>query len=332
MWNQDAEDALRIFVGQTTSAFKERYKMPAGGKLQATGFQGSKAAPTKATNSWDVAYPLAEYGAALEYNDTALAYLTLPEYENDLMSVFNANNNTLFYLVLKAIFTNVNVTYQDDIHGSLTLVPLANNDGTTYPPVFGSETEAQENFYLAPTYVENQISNTNNPFITARDLLEPHYGFPQGGLPIVSLINTSTVKYARALAGFDEVPYWNVDPAITVTLAKMAAIGETDSRRPVNSRVVGVTDGVTLIEWPRMPSGYSITFHLMAPPPLKRRRDPEDTRLEPGLRMVAQDLDYPFRNLQWIHRMGFGVANRLGAVVTDLVTGTGTYTIPTLYQ
>jgi hypothetical protein len=72
-------------------------------------------------------------------------------------------------------------------------------------------------------------------------------------------------------------------------------------------------------------------IHLDAPAPLKKRVDPTAVGLGRGLQLVSEDTDHPFVGSHWSHRFGFGVANRLSAVVMELGTG-GTYTIPTAYQ
>jgi hypothetical protein len=80
-----------------------------------------------------------------------------------------------------------------------------------------------------------------------------------------------------------------------------------------------------------MPSGWIIGLHADAPKALKRRRDRASTGLMPGLQLWSQTADTePFRTARWRNRQGFGVANRLGAVVIAL-NGTASYSIPTAY-
>lgn len=323
-WNADMEGALKLFVEETTENFKMRYKLPGNGYLQEEGPQ-SESAAVKANGSWDIALPLRQYGAAMSWDDVTLGYMSMKEFENHVQTVINQNNNTVFYLILKALFNNANVTFNDPIHGNLTCVPLANGDSVVYPPVFGSTTEATANFYLAPNYTEATISNTNNPFKTIRDTLEPYWGFPQGGSPIVALVNTSAVSYAKLLAGFDEFTNRYLMPGANITTL-------TDLPPEFQGgRIVGVCDGVVIVEWPRMPSGWMIGLHMDAPKPLKRRRDPADTGLNVGLQLKTRDEQYPFENARWRHRVGFGVGNRLNAVVVAL-NGTSSYSIPTAYQ
>lgn len=327
-WNMDMEAATQLFVQMDTENHKERYELPGGGDAQEedNSSGANESASVKRSGSWDVAYPLNQIGDSLSYDDIGLAHLTLGQYDAHIQTVLNRNNNATFTRILKPIFHNTNQTFTDNVFGALTLVPLANQDGTLYPPVYGSTAEAEEQFYVGTAYAESAISNTNNPFITLRDKLEPHFGFPQGGSPIVALVNKSTVPYARALAGFDEYTNRYDDPGDNVTtLTGLPAL-------PAGMRIVGVESvaSVVIVEWPRMPSGYIIGLHLDAPKPLKRRKDMTRTGLQPGLQLVTKTVGQPYQTSRWRNRQGFGVGNRIGGAVIQL-SGTSSYSIPSGY-
>lgn len=327
-WNEDMEAATALFVQTTTEDHKERYELPGGGESQdEDAYASSESASVKRSGSWDVAYPIFQGGDSLSYTDVALGYLTMGQYEAHVQTILNRANNSTFKRILRPIFKNTNTAFTDPIKGALTLVPLANNDGTLYPPPYGTEAEAQQNFYLAPSYSESGISNANNPFTLIRNALEPMYGFPQGGSPIVALVNTTAVQYARALAGFDEYTNRYADPGDDIT----TLTGLPDL--PPGMRIVGVDGeaGVVIAEWPRMPSGWMIGLHLDAPKPLKRRVDPANTNLPRGLHVWSKTQDNPYQTSRWRLREGYGVGNRIGAVVVAL-NGTNTYSIPTAYQ
>jgi hypothetical protein len=317
---------MSFFVGETTENFKERYYLPGGGEAQDEDEQmAGETAAVRTTGSWDVAYPLTQTGDSIAFNEVGIRYVSMARYEATIQAILNRNNNTTFKKILRPIFKNTNTTFTDIIHGSLTAVPLANQDGTLYPPPYGSTAEAEQNFYLAPNYLESGISNTNNPFKLIRDKLEPMYGFPQGGSPIIALVNTSCVQYAALLAGFDEFTNRYANPGDNITtLTGLPSL-------PSGMRIVGVDGiaGVVIVEWPRMPSGWIIGLHAEAPKVLKRRKDRAITGLNPGLQLWSQTADTePFRTARWRNRQGFGVANRLGAVVIAL-NGTTSYSIPT---
>ena len=329
-WNEELQAATSIFVQTTTWDHKERFKLPGNGYSQEED-QDNRAPSgvSKATGSWDVAYPLRQYGDAFSWSDTDMAYMTMAEYENHVQTVINKNNNTVFHNILEPIFNNVAQTFSDMRVGSLTIQCLANGDSVVYPPKFGTTTEATENQYLAPNYLESGISNTNNPFLSIRDQLEPHFGFPQGGSPIVALVNSSATKYIKLMPGFDDYTNRYLVPGDNITTLKDLP------PMPPSGRIIGVEgiSGVVVFEWPRIPSGWMIGIHLEALKPLKKRIDPPyaTSLLGQGeLMMVSQDEDYPFRTNRWRNRYGYGVANRLNGVVVAL-NGTSSYTIPSGY-
>lgn len=327
-YNQDLDAALALFVGETTANYKERYELPGGGESQDEDeSSAAETASIKRSGRWDVAYPISQIGDSLSYTDVELGYLTMGAYEAHVQTILNRSNNSTFRKVLRAFLKNTNTTFTDKVWGALTVMPLANGDSVVYPPAYGSTAEATQNFYIGTSYAESAISNTNNPFVLARNKLEPMYGFPQGGSPIVALVNGSTVPYARTLAGFDEYTNRYNDPGDNITtLTGLPPL-------PGGMRVVGVDSeaGTVIVEWPRMPTGYVIGLHMDAPKPVKRRVDPADTGLTPGLQLVTETAGEPYRTSRWRNRQGFGVSNRIGAVVIAL-NGTGTYSIPTGYS
>jgi hypothetical protein len=326
-WNDDMMAAKQLFVEAVTENFKERFKLPGSGYSQEEDTAGDAApsAAVKASGSWDVAYYLRQFGDTLSFDDVVLGYMSLKEFENHLQTVINRNNNLEFGLILKSLFNNAIIPFNDPIHGALSVQPLANGDAVTYPPVFGAVTDATANNYLAPSYIESGITDTNNPFKLIRDTLEPHFGFPEGGSPIIALVNTSAVGYAKLLTDFDEFTNRYLLPGGNVTTLIDLPEGFQ------GGRIVGVCNGVVILEWPRIPTGWMLGMHLDAPRPLKQRVDPANTNLPRGLHMKTRDMEHPFLNNRWRNRIGFGVGNRLNGVAVAL-NGTSAYTVPTIYQ
>jgi len=326
-YNEDLDAATALFVGETTEAFKERYYLPGGGESQEEDItQAGETAAVKTVGQWDVAYPMRQIGDSIAYDDIGIRFVSLARYEATIQSILNRNNNTVFRMILRAFLKNTNTAFTDPIHGALTLMPLANQDGVLYPPPFGTTAEAEQQMYIGTAYAESAISNTNNPFLTIRDKVEPLFGFPQGGSAIVALIATSSVQYVQAMAGFVEYTgRYEVPGADVTTLRGLPTL-------PAGMRIIGVetVSGVVIVEWPRMPSPYIVGLHLEAPKALKRRKDPANTGLMPGLTLWSKTFGAPFETARWRNRLGFAVANRLAAVVVHL-SGTGTYTIPAGY-
>src|SRR3990172_263924 len=140
-----------LFVARTTSDFKLRYKLSGGGYLQERANEGRYGA-VKALGSWDVAFPLKDYGAMIASNDVAMAYMTVAELDNHISTVVVQNVNTVRHQVLRRLFKSTTDTFVDDVHGSLTIQPLANGDTVTFPPVIGSAAESTDNHYLESGY------------------------------------------------------------------------------------------------------------------------------------------------------------------------------------
>jgi hypothetical protein len=240
-YNQDLDKALAVFVERETSDHTFRYKLPGGGRLQRRGGLGLSGA-VKATGQWDVAFPLEDFGAAFGGDEISMAYMTAAEVERNLKTVMLQDTNTVRFELLKTLFVNTSRTFVDEIKGSLTIQPLANGDGTVYPPVLGSESEADDTHHLETNYATSSISDTNNPYATIRDELEEHFGANQGGSNIVVFINPTATAKTEALTGF--VKYAD----------KFVVVGSntaTVSGLPTNipGRIIGRVSGCWVSEW-----------------------------------------------------------------------------------
>jgi hypothetical protein len=313
---------VSTFVDRTTSDHIMRYKLPGGGMLQKRGGQAQSGA-TKATGSWDVAFPLSEYGDQIAGDDVSLAYMTVAELDRHFQTVVTRNINTVRYELLKTLFTPTNTTFVDPNWGALTCVPLANGDAVVYPPVVGSATEATDNHYLPTVYLAAGISDTNDPisgFVIPE--LEEHFGQVTGGAPIVVFINTAQVAKISALAAMVGVVDNYVIPGANT---------DTPILPPtVPGRILGRhMGGAWVVQWDWIPSDFILGVHLDAPKPLYKRVDPPQTGLPADLTLVSQDEEYPFRVAHWRNRFGFGVANRLSAIALKLHANT--YAVPAAY-
>lgn len=321
-YNADIAAQMAVFVEGKTESFKERYKLPASGRMQRVG-KNSAPAAVKTTGQWDVAYPLDEFGAAVSAGRIDYAYMTVGDLDRHIQTVFTQDTNTRRYEMLKALLNNTVRTFNDEINGSLSVQPLANGDAVLYPPLLGSESEATADHYLVSGYAASAISDTNNPFRTMRDLLESKFGAPTGGGNVAVLINDAQTAKSLDLTEFNRVTDRMVVPgANTDRVAGLPALP---------GRILGRTDsGVTVAEWRWLPAGYMLGVVLDAPAPLKMRVDPAYTGLPTDLALVAEDNDYPFKTSYWASRYGFGVGNRLNGVVMQL-KASGSYDVPTGY-
>lgn len=320
-WNEDMQAAMMMFVDETTSDHKRRYKLAGGGRMQRLGGQG-QAGAVKATGQWDVAFPLEGFGDQLASNRVDYAYMSVQDLDRHLDTIMNRSANTVRYEILAALLNSAQGTFIDPLWGSLAIEPLANGDSVTYPPVLGSESEATDNHYLESGYAAASISDTNNPYVTLRDELEEHFGTPTGGSNIVAFINNAQVSKTEALTDFDPVNDRFTQPG--------ADTDQLFGLPSVPGRVVGRTNGVWVVEWRWIPANYIMARHLDVPAPLVQRVDPADTGLGQGLQLVAESDTHPFSSSHYEHRFGFGCGNRLNGVVMELGTG-GSYSVPSGY-
>jgi hypothetical protein len=323
--NADLQAALSVFVQETTSDYKIRYKLPGSGRLQRMGNQAQPGA-VKAYGGWDIALPLEEWGAGLAHSRVAFGYMTTQELNRHLDTIMVQDRNTVRFEMLKALFNDGQDTFVDPIWGSLSIEPLANGDTVVYPPVLGSESEATDDHYAESGYTVANMSDTNNPFSTIASDLEEHFGTAQGGNNIAAFCNTDIVAEARLLTDFVPVSDMGIRPG-------------DDTAQAINlpaalpGRVVGRMDGsgVWVIEWRWIPATFILALDLDAPKPLMQRIDPADTGLGTGLQLVATSDQYPFTESFYSHRFGFGVGNRLNGYVMEVSADGNDYTEPTVY-
>ncbi len=319
-WNRDLDAAYSLLVDGTTEDFKFRYKLPGGGYLQRRGGL-AQSANIKATGSWDVSLPLDDFGAAVGGDDITLAYMSIQDLNVHLDTIMAQDLNTTRLEILKCMFDNANYTYDDPLHGALTITPFANADAVVYPPVLGADAEATESHMLGTTYLSSAISDTNNPFVTIVDELEEHFGAPTGGSNIITFINQAQTAKVKALTDFDPV-----DDKFTQPGANTAQLVGLPANVP--GRIIGRVSGSWVSEWRYMPADYMFGIHLDAPKPLRMRVDPAYTNIPRGLVLKAKDEKYPLENSHYSHRFGLAVVNRLNGVAIKFVAN-GVYAVPT---
>ena len=96
----------------------------------------------------------------------------------------------------------------------------------------------------------------------------------------------------------------------------------------VPGTVIGYVDGVWVVEWQSMPSGYMSAVTTEGPRPLAQREYPIATLQ--GFRRVGERFDYPFEEVQYARWAGFGAWNRIGALNYQI--GAADFSTPTNYD
>lgn len=321
--NAELQQTLGVFVGETTTDFKRRYFLPGGGTLQDMGFAPQSApAAVKSTGSWDVAFPLNEWGAGLAGSRIAYAYATVQDLAREVDGVRARDVNTVRFQVLNAILGSTQTSFVDPINGTLSIEPLANGDSVVYPPILGATAEATENHYLSAGYAVSAISDTNNPYVTIANELEEHFGAPTGGSNVVTFIPSDVVAKTQALTDFVSVNDMGIQPGSNAATVYGLPAG-------LPGRLLGRVGGSWVSEWRYLPATYIVGINLDAPAPLAMRVDPDYTGLGSGLQLVATSDKYPFSESFYSHRFGVAAANRLNGVA--MIVSAAAWSVPTGY-
>lgn len=316
--NEDMEAAVSFFVQETTTNHTERYYLPSGGQMQRQ-TRLSRPGAVKPIGEYDVAYDLEMWGDQVAGDRVALAYLTLNKLNSVIRGIEVRHANTVRQNILQHLLNKTNATFVDELRGSLTIRRLANTDSTTYPPVIGSDTGADDNMYIVSGYTAANISDTNNPFPTIRAKFTPHFG---QGTPVALLNSTHTTKI-EALVDFIPIS----DPFVREGDATPTIIGGGPS---VPGRIIGRVNGVWVSEWDWMPANYIYAQDIDQPAPLKKRIDSVEVPGRGMLELVTEQEEYPLLESFWALREGYGVANRLNGVAMELTTD-ATYDTPAAF-
>jgi hypothetical protein len=317
--NEDVAAATAVFVQETTTNYQENYWLSGGGMMQLS-TRLTRPGAVKPVDSYTTAYDLLDYRDQLAWDDISMAYMTLAKYNMAVQNIAIRHANTVRFQILRHLLNNTNATFVDEIRGSLTIRRLANTDTTLYPPVIGSDTNADDEHYLESGYTAANISDTNNPFPTIRAELDEHFGMGE----VVAWVNNAQRAKIEALTDFIPAS----DRFIREGTSTPTIVGGGPD---VPGTIFGRINEVWVSEWRWMPANYILAVDIMQPAPLKRRIDePTSIRGRGRLELVAEQEEFPLTESFWRFREGYGVANRLNGVVMELGTG-GTYTVPTEY-
>jgi hypothetical protein len=313
--------ASSIFVQAQTTRVKKRHQLTMTGYMQRRSEQSRVDAVARA-GSYDVAYPLHDFGDEINSTDVDLAYMTPEEFQAHIDGALTRAASTYRKEVLTRLFKNTNNTVIDKRHGSLTIVPIANGDAVVYPPLIGSNTEAQATHFIAAGYVTGAISDTNNPIKQIVDKFVKRFGRRTGGIPVVVLVHTDERAALEALTNF--VPF---KPE---TVIPGSNTDQVVNNSGIPGEIIGTINGAWVSVWDYIPSGYMAAKHLGIPAPFMERIDPPETSLPSGLQLVLgpNAADFPKLFNTWRWRFGIGTRDRLNAVVLQLTAGA--YSIPTI--
>lgn len=316
-FQRERDEAFRVFVEDTTTMHQSTYKLPGSGYMQRLDRHG-RPLEERPAGSFTTAYLLETFGTAYGWDRETYAYMTAQDLDNMSTSAMLRNANSHRFEILKAFFNETNDAYVDPLYGALTIRRLANTDGTLYPPVLGAQAEAEAQHYITSGYAASAISDTNNPFLTIRNLFEDRIS----GGQIVAFINPAQRTAVEAMASFvEKTPEYTVAGQDTAVLA-----GGLPS---VPGTVIGAVSDVLISEWRAgVPAAYIAAVNLGQPGPLRMRQHPH-AELQ-GFKLEAEEETDPLFKRTWRDRFGYGAGNRLNGVAMELKVAAG-YDTPTIY-
>lgn len=307
--NRQLDTMLSLFVDRTTD-FKLKYKGPASSRSQPLD-QNGRARPIKGGVTYDVAFPIQGSGSAWGTNFITREMMTVEEANEATRTLIDGDTRWVGDHILAALFAANTWTYNDEAHGELTVMPLANGDDREYA-FAGSSSTGTDNHLLAQG---EDISDANNPFRTIYTEITEH---PDNQGEVVVMVAPDLVSDIEGLATFQE----KSDPNIRVGSANNELVGAVPSNVP--GRVIGYVQGCWIVEWTSMPSGYMLAVSTGANKALRMREYPIASLQ--GFNLVGQRDDHPFYESQYARWAGFGTWNGVGALVYRI--GDANYATP----
>lgn len=316
-------DGILAGWSQRTTVAQEQIELPGTGTLQPLDEWGNPL-PVKPSGSYQVAYPIQGAGTAFGDNRISRALITVEETNRLLMDAMQRDKDWLIRHALAALFTNTTWTYNDKAAGGgykglgdITIQPLANGDSVTYGRVAGGA-PATDTHYLAQAAA---ISDTDNPFPTIATELNEH---PSNRGPLVAYVASNLTTGAGNLTELVEVG----DPDIMLGANSDTIAAAAETVLGPGKEVIGKTkSGVWVVEMPAIPSDYMLVVATGADQVLRQREWPAAE-----LQGFFTEMHSPDGNLEitrLLRYCGFGVRNRVGALVMRI--GNGTYAIPSGY-
>lgn len=308
-------------VAEPTTKYQWAYDLPGTGTLQPLDEWGDPK-PVSPTGQYTVALPIDRGGDAFGTNRETRALMTVDELNKQLDDSTRRDADWMRRHLLAAWLTNTNRTYADERWGSLTVLPLANNDSVTY--LLQSGQTAQDNHFLGQA---NAIDNSNNPFPTIYKELAEH---PTNKGPFIAYIAPDLTSTVEALTALDEprdpdVAYGANDRTLSTTINNNAnAYGPMSG---FGEKLVGKANGVWIREWAGLPNGY-IVFHAAGAGRFMGMRQQPAASLQ-GFFPEFFNVNGNLQLNKFIRICGFGVLNRVAAGAMQI--GSASYNIPTGY-
>lgn len=282
---------------------------------------GQPSAQKSAIEGYNVGFPLRRYGLALQWNRFAFERMSAAEFVSEVNAITDADEQTLYAQIRRAIFAATNYTFKDRLQPpviNLSVKALVNADGNPIAAGPGGQTfdGSTHTHYMGVATANTPLNSEVEALI---DTVVEHFN---QGEPILA-INKAEETDVAGLSGFKEFQ----EPGLVNQTAGIIAAGVKDMNNTYD-RAIGRLHGAVVWVKPWIPAGYMFAYIPQQSPPLVMRQSINAAAR--NLRLVAMDENYPLRANEWEHQFGFGVWNRLNGAVLDTVTGSSTYTTPSL--
>lgn len=307
-------DALLANVVQRTQLAQERFMLPGAGTLQPLDEWGNPL-PVRAGAFVDLGFPIHQAGTAWGTNRVSRELMTVAEANDYTVLVQQQDADWIRRHILGTLLDNTSWIFTDPQVGALTVQPLANNDAVTY---LTNGVMATDNHYL---FQAGAIADNANPYPLIWTELTEH---PGNSGPIVAYIASDLRATTEALATFVPV----TDPDIAVGSGTDRVAGVPAGILAFGDEVIGKVDGVWIVVWSVLPSGYIVALAQgAASSALAMREFPA-----PGLQGFFEEDHSPDGNLferRFLRMAGFGARNRTAALAYQI--GAGSYSTPSGY-
>lgn len=303
-YNRQIDGLLGSFIERTTDRTR-KIMLADDGELQPVDEWGNPL-PMRPKGSYDVAFPIQGGATAWGANRVTRALMTVEEANRYTIEAMKQDARWIRRHALAAILDNQPWTFNDP-QGDIVIQPIANGDSVTYNLIGGNA--GTDNHYLAGT-----AALSSSTFVMIRDELLEH---PSNTGPVVVYVPSNLVSDIEAIGDFVEVGDPDIQPgAMADTL--VGRIG-----RGFGDEVLGKVAKCWIVEWRALPDNYMIA-HSIDNPVLAMREYPA-AELQ-GFFMERHSPDGNIQETRMLRYAGFGVANRIAAVVYQ--HGTAQYGVP----
>lgn len=263
--------------------------------------------------SYITALPIQDAATAWGTTRKSRALMTVKQAGRFVVNSMRKDADWVRRHTMAAVLDNTSWSFVDDNSkiGTLTIEPLANGDVTF--DIIGGTSEASQHYFAD----SNAIDDANNPYPTIYSQLKKHFGNTGN---VIAFIPNGLVATTEALTDFIAV----VDPDIAVGAMAETIRADTTPIRQFGDEVLGKVNRCWIVEWKQLPAGYIFAYDDGADKVIGMRE--EKAASLQGFYVEEGVSGGSLKSTNMLRHAGFGVQNRVGAVVYQI--GNGSYQIP----